>query len=243
MTATVVDHPELRITNLNSPFVTPNGIGVYTHRWGRTAGYRVTQGQRRHVRAVIVRDGRVVSSRRKLSSDKPIQGQLLIGRGKGAAKLRALARGSRIRIHRALQGRPQMAISGNHFLVHEGLITAIDDRRMAPRTAVGVESDTGVVLLLVIDGRSTTSRGYTMVELAGLMTELGADEALNLDGGGSSTMVSKNPQRHIAVMNHPSDGFERRVSNAIEVIYSKPPTASPLEQPDATDTRNLSARP
>jgi|tagenome__1003787_1003787.scaffolds.fasta_scaffold20981265_1 hypothetical protein len=222
MTATVVHHPELRITNLNSPFVAPGGIGVYTPGWGRTAGYRVTQGQRRHVRAVIVRHGRVVRNRHKLSADKRIRGRLLIGRGGGAASLRALAGGTRIRIHPALHGHPQMAISGNRVLIQDGLIKAVDDRVMAPRTAVGVESETGVILLLVIDGRSTASRGYTMVELANLMAELGADEALNLDGGGSSTMVTENEQRRIAVRNRPADGFERRVSNAIAVSYTDP---------------------
>ena len=47
---------------------------------------------------------------------------------------------------------------------------------MHPRTAVGIDSDTGEVLLLVVDGRQTFSRGYTMVEMANLMIDLGADE-------------------------------------------------------------------
>jgi len=222
MTATVLDHPELTVTNLNSPFVTPNGIGIYTHRWGRTAGYQVTQGQRTHVRVVTVKHGRVVSNRRKLSTGKPIRGRQLVGRGTGASKLRTLTRGTSVRIHRHLQPQPQVAISGNRFLVLDGLIKAVDDRVLAPRTAVGVESDTGAVLLLVIDGRSTTSRGYTMVELANLMVDLGADEALNLDGGGSSTMVAKNQRDQVSVLNHPSDGFERRVANAIQITYTKP---------------------
>jgi exopolysaccharide biosynthesis protein len=85
-----------------------------------------------------------------------------------------------------------------------------------------VDSDTGQVLVLVVDGRSAASRGYTMVELADLMSELGADEAINLDGGGSSTMVARNQQGRTAVLNHPSDGFQRRVSNSLVVRYSKP---------------------
>jgi hypothetical protein len=214
----------LPVTNLNSPFVAPDGIGVYTHRWGRTAGYRVTQGQTRHVRTVTVRHGRVVGNRRGLSTDRPIRGLLLIGRGHGASELRPLSEGSPVRIHRSLHGHPQMAISGSHFLVREGRIIAVDDRVLAPRTAVGVESDTGKVLLLVIDGRSTTSRGYTMVELANLMIDLGADQAINLDGGGSSTMVAKSRQHQVAVVNHPSDGFQRRVANALEITYTRPRT-------------------
>ena len=63
-------------------------------------------------------------------------------------------------------------------------------RSLHPRTAIGVDSDSGDVLMLVVDGRQDFSRGATMAELARLMVDLGADEALNLDGGGSSTMVA-----------------------------------------------------
>lgn len=222
MRAQVLYHPRLRVTNLNSPFVMPGGIGIYTPRWGRTAGYRVTQGQTERVRALTVVDGRVRTNRARLSQDQPIKGLLFIGRGEGAKVLRKLPKGTRIKVRWSLQGRPQMAISGNNFLVHDGIIRAIDDREMHPRTAVGVDSDTGEVLLLVIDGRQADSRGYTMVELANLMVDLGADEAVNLDGGGSSTMVGKNRKGTMAVLNDPSDGFQRWVANAIEVTYSPP---------------------
>jgi len=222
MQARVVGRPDMEITNLNSPFVRPGGIGVYTPRWGRTAGYRVTQGQRKAVRAVTVVNGRVRTNKGKLSTDQPIKGQLLIGRGPGAEVLRKLDKGTRLKLRWTLHNQPQMAISGNHFLVHEGIIRAVDDRQMHPRTAVGVDYDTGEVLLLVIDGRQDDSRGYTMVELANLMIDLGADEAVNLDGGGSSTMVAKNRKGNMAVLNDPSDGFQRWVANAVEVTYSPP---------------------
>jgi len=223
MTAKVVFHRDLTITNLNSPFVTPGGVGVYTPRWGRTAGYGVTQGQRERVRQVTVEGGRVVMSRRKLSEDKRIKGLVLIGRGEGAVELRKeLPVGTRVKVRGALEGDPQMAISGNRFLVHEGIIRAVDDRELHPRTAVGVDSDTGEVLLLVIDGRSSRSRGFTMVELANLMIDLGADEAVNLDGGGSSTLVGKGRAGKVKVLNDPSDGGQRSVANGIQVTYAKP---------------------
>jgi hypothetical protein len=227
MHARVLYHPKLEITNLNSPFVTPGGIGIYTPRWGRTAGYGVTQGQTERVRAVTVVDGRVATNRGKLSSDQPIKGLLLIGRGDSASLLRKLPKGAPIKIDRWLEGHPQMAISGNHFLVHDGIIRAVDDREMHPRTAVGVDADTGEVLLLVVDGRSSRSRGYTMVELANLMIDLGADEAVNLDGGGSSTMVGKNRAGDVTVLNTPSDGFQRWVANGIGITYSKPAGSKP----------------
>jgi exopolysaccharide biosynthesis protein len=122
-----------------------------------------------------------------------------------------------------------MAITGNVFLIRDGQRKARDDREMHPRTAVGIDYDTGVIFLLVIDGRQSHSRGYTMVETAKLMQYLGADEALNLDGGGSSTMVAQRRNGKVKVMNSPSDGHQRSVPNGLEVLYD--PTATPPPAP------------
>jgi Tol biopolymer transport system component len=104
-----------------------------------------------------------------------------------------------------------------------------------PRTAIGVTSQ-GKILLVVIDGRRTRSAGVTLVKLASVMKSLGAVSALNLDGGGSSTMVVKG-----RVKNVPSDGKERPVSSAILVLPGgdqgetigavQPRTAAPREAP------------
>ena len=51
------------------------------------------------------------------------------------------------------------------------------------------------------------------------MTALGAEDALNLDGGGSSTMLALDPTGVIGVRNSPSDGFERKVANGLSVSY------------------------
>lgn len=222
MRAKIAQHPDLQVTNLNSPFVAPGGIGVYTHAWGRTSGYKVTDGQRRSIRMVTIRGGRVVATQRRLTKDRPIRGLVLIGRGKGATALGRLHKGSRATVSWRLAGTPQMAISGNKMLVDDGVIQVVDDRELHPRTAVGIDRDTGDVLILVVDGRQTFSRGATMVEMANLMIDLGADEALNLDGGGSSTMVARRPTGTVGVVNTPSDGFQRWVSNALEVTYTKP---------------------
>jgi exopolysaccharide biosynthesis protein len=84
-----------------------------------------------------------------------------------------------------------------------------------PRTAIGVTA-AGNILMLVIDGRSERSKGVTMKKLATIMVGLGATFALNLDGGGSSTMVIRG-----RVMNEPSDGKQRRVSSAVLVLSGK----------------------
>ena len=98
----------------------------------------------------------------------------------------------------------------------------VDDRELHPRTAIGIGRDMHRILLLVIDGRQQFSRGYTMVELAEMMMELGADEALNLDGGGSSTMIARRPNGAVKVINSPSDGVERSVPNGVSITYRAP---------------------
>ncbi len=220
--ASVKFRPNLEITNVNSPEVRFGGIGVYTPAWGASAGYRWTGGQTKQVRMVRVVGGRVVETRNKLPHDRVIRGFLLVGRGEGAKRLAGLRKGARVRVQGWLQGRPQVAITGNKFLIRDGVFEVINDREMHPRTAIGIDRDTGEVLLLVIDGRQSFSRGYTMVELAEMMQDLGADEALNLDGGGSTTMVARRPGGGSAVVNSPSDGAERLVANALEVTYRAP---------------------
>lgn len=111
------------------------------------------------------------------------------------------------------------AIGGNPALVKEGVIQSLDDSVTAPRTAVGYSEDGKTMYLVTVDGRQTTSRGMTLFELAGLMKDFGAFNALNLDGGGSSTMVARQPGENEAeVVNSPSDGFERAVPNGIGIF-------------------------
>ncbi len=83
-----------------------------------------------------------------------------------------------------------------------------------PRTAVGVRAD-GRILLVTVDGRQPElSVGMTIAELASLLIELGAVEAVNMDGGGSTAMVVRGE-----VVNSPSDlTGERAVGDALLVF-------------------------
>lgn len=123
------------------------------------------------------------------------------------------------------------AVGGGPTLLRDGRMSlawwprSIGGR--APRTAAGLTWD-GKVLLVTIDGRSRHSVGATIPEASRYMAALGAREAMNLDGGGSSTMVV-GPR----VVNNPSDGFERSVSNGLMVFpkravaMGKPPARKP----------------
>ncbi len=133
-----------------------------------------------------------------------------------AVFVRSLTAGEEIRIDWSL-GWPGVvdAIGGSHVLVQDGHVAlgscsgSICGRN--PRTAIGLAAD-GRIILVVVDGRQQSSVGMTLGELASFFVRLGAVSAMNLDGGGSSAMAVRGQ-----VMNHPSDGFERAVTNAILV--------------------------
>lgn len=89
-----------------------------------------------------------------------------------------------------------------------------------PRTAVGIARDGKRLILVTVDGRQRPySDGMNLRELAVLMQALGADDALNLDGGGSTAMVIANERGVPRVVNVPSDGVgERPVGNALAIV-------------------------
>ena len=88
-----------------------------------------------------------------------------------------------------------------------------------PRSAVAITND-NKLLLVAVDGRSETGSGMSLFSLTTLLETLGARDAMNLDGGGSTTLYVKG-QTENGVVNHPSDNKkfnhegERTVANAI----------------------------
>jgi len=88
-----------------------------------------------------------------------------------------------------------------------------------PRTAAGLTSD-NKLLLVTVDGRQSISGGLSLNELASLMKRLGAVNAINLDGGGSTTLSIKG-----IVINSPSGGAQRQVADALLIFADQTPAA------------------
>ncbi len=212
---------DIPLAALNQSSIPANGIGLYTSVWGQAE--RPSSGS--PVYEVILQDGKVVEV-----SDQAGKGPIeentlvLVGREEGANHLKELSVGDEVEVSYApkVDGDTLMdfAVGGNVKLVENGNVPEnLDDTTTAPRTAVGFSEDGKTMILALVDGRQTDSRGMTYKELGELMKEHGAYQALNIDGGGSSTMVARMPGYEDAeVVNNPSDGTERSVPNGIGIF-------------------------
>jgi hypothetical protein len=117
------------------------------------------------------------------------------------------------RVEDTIGGNPVL-VAGGRNVVENGS-TPFFSRN--PRTGVGTTSN-GKLLMVTVDGRRPSSVGMTLKQFGRLFLRLGADWALNLDGGGSTTMVVGGE-----VKNRPADGNERAVSSALLVLPGADP--------------------
>lgn len=104
---------------------------------------------------------------------------------------------------------------------HKGATTPLMDITMqfGPRTFVGLSKENKKCFLFVIDGRQEGySSGMRLEDVATLCKGAGCHNAINLDGGGSSTFVIKDETGGFTVLNKPSDGQLRPVINGLVVI-------------------------
>lgn len=121
-------------------------------------------------------------------------------------------------------GGASAAIGGGPILIKDGKLTVGPDKVRHPRTAVGMNDDS--IFWVVVDGRQPElSIGMSVFELASKMLELGCSEAVNLDGGGSSTMWLDGK-----VMNSPSDGRQRSVANALVLVRKSALETEPVAE-------------
>jgi hypothetical protein len=203
----------------------------FTPDWGANS----PPGKPGSAEAVLDAAGHVTGQRRPAGGPIPPGGSTLYGQGEGAQWLTAHARpGSTVASSTSaadLQGRSVLSegvslIGGGPGLVQDGRpdiglaasgfsSSALTHRD--PRTLAGVGED-GTLLLVVVDGRTTTSVGATLGEAASLMVSLGAVSAMNLDGGGSSTAVVAGTVRNRPMSEGENQSTERPVATAVAVV-------------------------
>jgi hypothetical protein len=119
------------------------------------------------------------------------------------------------------------ALSGDRMLIVSGeIIPDLNNKVLHPRTAIGTNRNGRWLYLVVVDGRQPFySTGATYAELARLLKDLGAFNAMSLDGGGSSTMVIEGENGEPSILNSPIDNYipgrERPVANHFGIFLKR----------------------
>lgn len=197
--------------------------------------FRARMGQPMNVAGFAATAGRVYSKPEK------DYGALLIDR-EGRASLRGAAQDDGAAWH---------AVPGFRMLLDDGRIVVPQQEAdsnfggVNPRTAVGVDREGGTLWIVVADGRQRgVAVGWTLVELAALMESLGCWDALNLDGGGSSTFVIEDESGVHRVVNTPVGagvaGSLRQVAH--NVGFYLPGTALPAPNSAPRELREAIVR-
>lgn len=128
-----------------------------------------------------------------------------------------LLNGERIYPTQIVSGNPKN-VGGGETLDTEG--ERADAIQLHPRTGIGVSQTGDSIIMMVVEGRHSGSAGVRTKQLADIMRYAGAYEAVNLDGGGSSTLYTS----AFGVRNYCSDGKERAVGNGIFAVVEAPST-------------------
>jgi len=203
----------LKIDAVNQPR-RADALVVFTPEYSRS-----TLTDEKGVELVLVK-GKIVGIHEKDALIPP-DGVVVSAGGEKALELAKLKLGQSVELDYSID-RPwntiRHAVCGGPRLIEDGK-TSINGKEEKfdnsivygrhPRTAVALTFD-GDLLLVVVDGRSKRSAGMKLDELSGYLKTLGARHAINLDGGGSSSMIVRG-----RTVNSPSDGCERRISNGI----------------------------
>ncbi|MEH1163870.1 phosphodiester glycosidase family protein [Micromonospora sp. CPCC 205539] len=225
----------IALSGLNQYALPVDGVGVFTSAWGTASRVRSTCGSdtdrnapcSTHTYEVTVRHGMVTSvGQTPGAGEIPSDAEVLVGREGGADTLDDLVVGDRVQVDEKLvsEGRPKLtfAVGGAPILRAGAPLAGLDAKTAAVRTAAGVSPDGKTVYLVALAGLAPASAGFTIAELADLMRSLGADAAVNLDGGGSTTVAVREPgQATATARNNPSGGVERAVANGIGIFVGR----------------------
>ena len=122
--------------------------------------------------------------------------------------------------------KPFNAVSGDRIIVADGIPVKNLAVATHPRTGIGLSKSGRWLILMVVDGRqSGFSEGVTLPELADLLISYGAYTGINMDGGGSSTMIIKGIDGKLRLVNSPIDdnkpGKQRAVANHLGLWVKK----------------------
>ena len=217
---------KLPVITINKDSGSHNHAVVFNDNWGGLTH----NGATADVVDLVVRDNKVVDIRVGIGGIYVPKGATVIN-GRGPAKtflLNNFKLGDTLTLKSGGNvdfDNISTAVGGGSWLLKDGVKTGADIniRGNQPRTAIGLTADKKQLIMMTIDGRHSTFSGVTQPVLAGIMKHLGASDAINLDGGGSTTMATKERDEEQAkVVNILTDNYQRKVSNGLGVFDSAP---------------------
>ncbi|WP_430781688.1 phosphodiester glycosidase family protein [Actinoplanes sp. G11-F43] len=189
---------------LNAPLLIKNGVGIYSELWG-SADRAVTTSGSTPVREVVITNGVVTKVNNSAGGAVAPGSVVLVGTGAGVEKLAGLVAGTAVTVdYRPVtaSGAPASATvaigaSDEWILLENGAVKTFTNTTTRPRTAIGFSADGTKIWMLVADGytdkNTKVQYGMTFAQAAQALKALGADDAISLDGGGSSKMVARQP--------------------------------------------------
>lgn len=222
------DSTAFDITVLNKTSSMDWGATILTSDWNKTSpGY---DGKKDTVEVVVI--DKTVSEVRKNQPSTMIPENGYIIASSNAATMEQMMKsfipGQPATLNIELDFSPEnveWAFGALNYLVKDGQLNDISDEVLGtnPRTAIGFNKDNTEMIMVTIDGRNKNYVGVKQTELAEIMLGLGAYNAVNMDGGGSTTMgVDFLKNSNITVVNIPSDGRERKIASGVGVFNTSP---------------------
>ncbi len=233
MTLETPEGKSLAVAQYNKPSRADyTDITIFDRRWGKNTA-DVTKNYSDIVEIVVV-EGIVAEIRQSQPAAQiPENGYVIVSRQAGGKLLLGNFKvGDPVKL--SIVTNPdweniRTSVAGASILVKDGNIPSqfsydvSSISRANPRTMVGSTKDGKQLLLVTVDGRQNASIGLNQRDSAELMRQLGAYNAINLDGGGSTTMITRTPgTNNLTLVNVPSDGSMRAVSTALGVFSTAP---------------------
>lgn len=207
-----------------------NAITMLNRYWGEKS---IGNTYDKDLIEIFVDDGIVIDKRIGDNPiDIPVNGYVLIGNGPRAQGLLDFSIGDPVDLN--ISSTPDIndikfSIGGGNIILKNGEIPSLDPKSAGdpkgnhPRTGIGISKDGSEIILVTIDGRDTSFKGVSQEMFGAVLRNLGAYNAINLDGGGSTTMALKPiGESKATVVNKPSDGSERLVINGVGVFSNAP---------------------
>ncbi|MDD3150522.1 MAG: phosphodiester glycosidase family protein [Candidatus Gastranaerophilales bacterium] len=213
----LIDAKELKLHNINQPILSKKDFSVFTAEWGA----KTLETSEAYVHIAV--ENNTVKEIKRSCIEIPKNGFVIVGPHKYIPQ--ELNSNSVISYETELSPKDwsnvKYAVAGGPYLVKDGK-KFVDKQNFsnnflstkAPRTAIGY-TKAGILIVVTVDGRQKDiSYGVTIKELAQIMYDIGAYNAMNLDGGSSTQMVLNNK-----IINKPTVKGGARVTNALLVSF------------------------